>query len=214
MNYSVIKSGYSQRTNEILLSPRVFYDKKKRKLLTLVYRNSQFYSNDEIKILRDETQDSEYFLEYFIGECEYGYYSELIEEMIIGQVNLNLILDNKLLNGKIEVIRRYLKLKYIIFKFDRNSLPIKEYDNIYEEIVDLEKILKEKNIKLNSIKQNEEENRKRTEINLSDYRIQKDIERFEKLSYDEIREKMNSDETPPELRKILFKVLMKRIRRK
>ena len=215
------KGGYSQRTNELLLSPRVFYDEKKRKLLTLVYRNSQFYSNDEIKILRDETQDSGYFLEYFIGECEYGYYSELIEEMIIGQVNLNLILDNKLWNEDIEVMRKYLKLKYIIFKFDRNLFPIKQYDNINEEIEALETIIKEKDIKLNIIEQNEEENkeekliqRKRTEITSSDYTIQKEMEKYEKLSYDEIREKMNSNETSPELRKILFKILMKRIRRK
>ena len=208
------KDEYSQETNKPLITPIVFYDKNKKKLLTLINRDSLFHFSEEIKILRDDAHDSGYLLEYYMGECEYGYYSELIEKMIIGQVNLNLILDNKLLNGKIEVIRRYLKLKYIIFKFDRNSLPIKEYDNIYEEIVALEKIIKEKNIKLNIIKQNEEENRKRIEINLSDYRIQKDIERFEKLSYDEMREKMNSDETPPELRKILFKVLMKRIRRK
>jgi hypothetical protein len=215
------KGGYSQRTNELLLSPRVFYDEKKRKLLTLVYRNSQFYSNDEIKILRDETQDSGYFLEYFIGECEYGYYSELIEEMIIGQVNLNLILDNKLWNEDIEIMRKYLKFKYITFKFDRNLFPVKKYDNIYEEIVALERIIKEIDIKLNIIEQNEEENkeekliqRKRTEITSSDYTIQKEIEKYEKLSYDEIREKMNSNETSPELRKILFKILMKRIRRK
>ena len=215
------KGGYSQRTNELLLSPRVFYDEKKRKLLTLVYRNSQFYSNDEIKILRDETQDSGYFLEYFIGECEYGYYSELIEKMIMGQVNLNLILDNKLWNEDIEVMRKYLKLKYIIFKFDRNLFPIKQYDNINEEIEALETIIKEKEIKLNIIQQNEEENkeekliqRKRTERTSSDYTIQKEMEKYEKLSYDEIREKMNSNETSSELRKILFKILMKRIRRK
>ena len=141
--------------------------------------------------------------------------------MIIGQVNLNLILDNKLWNEDIEVMRKYLKLKYIIFKFDRNLFPIKQYDNINEEIEALETIIKEKNIKLNIIEQNEEENkeekliqRKRTEITSSDYTIQKEIEKYEKLSYDEIREKMNSNETSPELRKILFKILMKRIRRK
>ena len=216
------KGGYSQKTKRLLLSPNAFYDKQKKELLTLVDRNSQFASSNEIKILRDEnSSDAGYFLEYFIGECEYGYYNELIEKMVMGRVNLNLILDNKLWNEKIEDMRKYLKLKYIIFKFNKNLFHIKKYKNIYEEITDLENIIIDKNIKLNSIEKIEEESkeeiltqRKRTEINSSDYWKQKEIKKYEKLSFDEIKEKMDNKETSPELRKILFNILLKRIRRK
>ena len=195
------KCGYSQKANRLLLSPNAFYDKQKKELLTLVDRNSQFASSNEIKILRDEnSSDAGYFLEYFIGECEYGYYNELIEKMVMGRVNLNLILDNKLWNEKIEDMRKYLKLKYIL---------------------DLENIIIDKNIKLNSIEKIEEESkeeiltqRKRIEINSSDYWKQKEIKKYEKLSFDEIKEKMDNKETSPELRKILFNILLKKIRRK
>ena len=216
------KGGYSQKAKRLLLSPNAFYDKQKKELLTLVDRNSQFASSNEIKILRDEnSSDAGYFLEYFFGECEYGYYNELIEKMVMGRVNLNLILDNKLWNEKIEDMRKYLKLNYIIFKFNKNLFHIKKYKNIYEEISDLENIIIDKNIKLNSIEKIEEESkeeiltqRKRTEINSSDYWKQKEIKKYEKLSFDEIKEKMDNKETSPELRKILFNILLKRIRRK
>ena len=139
----------------------------------------------------------------------------------MGNVNLNLILDNKLWNENIEDMRKYLKLKYIIFKFNKNLFHIKKYKNIYEEISDLENIIIDKNIKLNSIEKIEEESkeeiltqRKRTEINSSDYWKQKEIKKYEKLSFDEIKEKMDNKETSPELRKILFNILLKRIRRK
>ena len=139
----------------------------------------------------------------------------------MGRVNLNLILDNKLWNENIEDMRKYLKLKYIIFKFNKNLFHIKKYKNIYEEISDLENIIIDKNIKLNSIEKIEEESkeeiltqRKRTEINSSDYWKQKEIKKYEKLSFDEIKEKMDNKETSPELRKILFNILLKRIRRK
>ena len=91
--------------------------------------------------------------------------------MIIGQVNLNLILENKLWNENIEIMRKYLKLKYIIFKFDKNLFPIKKYDNINEEIIALETIIKEKDIKLKIFEQNEKENKEDKLINIPDYRI-------------------------------------------
>ena len=47
-----------------------------------------------------------------------------------------------------------------------------------------------------------------------DVNKQKKIEKFEKLSDNEIKMKMNSDDTPPELRRILFNILLKRIRKK
>ena len=47
------KGGYSQKTNHLLSSPNVFYDKQKKKILKLVDRNSPVVFKDEINILRD-----------------------------------------------------------------------------------------------------------------------------------------------------------------
>ena len=62
------KGGYSQKTNRILSSPNVFYDKQKKRILKLVDKNSPFTFKDEVKILRNCEHDAGFFLEYFIGE--------------------------------------------------------------------------------------------------------------------------------------------------
>ena len=101
-----IKSVYSsnsQKDNEILLSPNIFYDKKK------------FHFNNEIKILRNTDRDTGHFLEYFIGECEYGFYIDLIDELLLENINLNFILDNDLWKKNIDTLRKYIKIKYIVF---------------------------------------------------------------------------------------------------
>ena len=215
------KGGYSQKQEKLLLSPNVFYDKQKKRIMKLVDRNSHYASSNEIKILRDDDKDAGYLLEYFIGECEYGFYCELIEEMLIREINLKFLLDNILWNEDIEIMRNYIKLKYIIFKYDKNCLNKVKYNDINEEIEDLKKIIKEKDIKLDIIQQNQNEikeakplARKRTDLNSFDYLRDKEIEKYEKFSYDEIKQKMDNDETPPELRRILFNILLKRIKRK
>ena len=86
------KGGFSSQNNKILNSPNVFYDKKRKKILKLVNRNFLFENENEVKILRDEPQDAGHFLEYFIGESNnYGFYSELIEIMLLNNINLNFI---------------------------------------------------------------------------------------------------------------------------
>ena len=133
------KGGYSQKSNTILSSPNAFYDKQKRAILKLVDKNALFVRKNEVKILRDCEHDAGHFLEYFIGECEYGFYIELIEMMIEDNVNLNFILNNELWNEKIEIMRKYIKLKYIIFRHNKNLLDTIKYKDINEEITDLEK---------------------------------------------------------------------------
>ena len=217
------KGGYSQKSNDILLSPNVFYDKKKKSLLKLVNKFSQDPSKDEIRILREGDSDAGYFLEYFVGECKYGYFCDYIEIMLANKVNLNFIFDNDLWNEKIEIMRNYIKLKYMIYKHDKNLLDIKKYNNINEEIIYLQKIVDEKHITIEILNEdkNEKENeekkilqRKRKDLYSFDINKQKKIEKFEKLSNNEIKIKMNSDDTPPEIRRILFNILLKRIRKK
>ena len=214
------KGGYSSKDEDILRSPNVFYDRQKKDIFKLVERNSLFTSKNEIKILRDFDEDSGYLLEYFIGECEYGFYTDLIENMIENEVNLNFILNNDLWNNKIEVMRNYIKLKYIIFNYNK-TLFKNNYSNIHEEIEALEKIIKENNIKFDTVKESQ---KKMEEIKLikskrkvlfnTDINKQKVYKKYEKLSSKEIREKMNEKEIQPELRDILFHILLDRVRKK
>ena len=215
------KGGYSQKSNKILSSPNVFYDKQKRSILKLVNKDSLFVNEGEINILRNCERDAGHFLEYFIGECEYGFYSELIEIMINANVNLNFILNNELWDKKIEIMRKYIKLKYILFIHNKNLLDIKKYENINEEITDLEKIIKENNIKLDIVQETQNPNKevklkqsKRKDLFLSDKEKQYEIEKYEKMSFEEIKKIMHNEKAPQELRILLRKILLKRIRRK
>ena len=215
------KGGYSQKSNTILSSPNAFYDKQKRAILKLVDKNALFVRKNEVKILRGCEHDAGHFLEYFIGECEYGFYIELIEMMIEDNVNLNFILNNELWNEKIEIMRKYIKLKYIIFRHNKNLLDTIKYKDINEEITDLEKKIKEKNIKLDIVKesQNAKEKEKiisskRRGLHTSDNIKQYEIEKYEKMSFDEIKKIMDEEQVPQDLRKILRVILLKKIRRK
>ena len=149
-------------------------------------------------------------MDYFIGECEYGFYIELIEIMIEDNVNLNFILNNELWNEKIEIMRKYIKLKYIIFMHNKDLLDIIKYKNINEEITDLEKIIKEKNIKLDGKLLSS----KRRDLYTFDYTKKYIIEKYEKMSFDEVKKIMDTEEFPHEIRSIFHQILLKKIRRK
>lgn len=140
--------------------------------------------------------------------------------MLLENINLNFIFDINLWHTKIEIMRNYIRLKYIVFKYNKNLLNTKKYSNIDEELKDLDAIIKEKDIKINIMKeipnQNNEiniEERKRKELSDSEIK-QKEFERYENLSSSEIKKKMNDEETPYELKQILFKILLNRVIRK
>ena len=86
---------------------RIFFMiKKKKKLLKLVYRKTFFLNDGEIPILRDDKkEDAGHFFEYFIGKSEYGFYSEIIEILIINDININFILNVEMWNKKIDIMR-------------------------------------------------------------------------------------------------------------
>ena len=208
------KNGvYSQKSNSLLSSPNIFYDKQKKRILKLVDKNSPLDFKNEVKILKNCDNNDGDFLEYFIGECEYGFYSELIEKMIEDNVNLNFILNNELWNEKIETMRKYIKLKYIIFRYNKDLLDNKEYKNIDEEISDLEKIIKEKNIKLDIVQEKLILN-KRKDLNSFDNIKKYIIEKYEKMSFDEIKKLMDTEQIPHEIRLIFLEILLKKIRKK
>ena len=143
------KGGYSSKKDNICNSPNVFYDKKEKKILKLVNRNSLYITDNDIPFLRDdENEDAGHFLEYFIGKCEYGFYSEMIEIMISNNINLNFILNVNMWNKNIDIMRKYVKLKYIIYKNNKDLLDKEKYNGIDDEIGNLEKIIEENKFSL------------------------------------------------------------------
>ena len=104
---------------------------------------------DITKIMKDEDcdGDSGYFLKYFFGECKYGYIINLIEKMILGKVNLNLLYDQKLWKEEIDILKKYIELKFLIFHENKELLKdMIFYKDIKEEISSLENIIKSNTI--------------------------------------------------------------------
>ena len=147
------KDLYSSNTDDNYKSPNVFYDKDKKKILRLINRNCLAPKDNEVAILtEEEKEDAGHFLDYFIGKCEYGFYSEIIEILLLNNININFIFNVNMWNKDIEIMKNYIKLKYIVFIHDKNLLDKKEYNEIGDEIKELEKIIKENKIDLNIIK--------------------------------------------------------------
>lgn len=113
-------------------------------------------------------------------------------------------------------MRKYIKLKYIIYRYDKKLLDAKKFKNIYEEIQALEVIIKEKNIFIdtpqNIITQSKEEGIvKNKKIELT--KKKKEYKKYENLSYEEMRAKMVDSNTPKELRNILTKIILNSFRK-
>lgn len=220
------KSGYSlysQNDNEYLLSPNVFYDKKKKSVLKLVKKDSPFNLKNEIKILRNTDQDTGHFLEYFIGECEHGFYIDLIDELIFEDINLNFILDNDLWNKNIDILRKYIKLKYIVFCHNKSLLDKSEFNNINEEIIYLEKIIMQEKIELNvsydinlkeQIKDGTIHKSKKEELFSKRNDNNKKNEELEKLSFGELKKIAFNKKVASNIRKAAIDILFSRIIRK
>ena len=221
------KDLYSSNTDDNYKSPNVFYDKDKKKILRLINRNCLFLNDKEIPILSDdEKEDDIHFLEYFIGKCEYGFYSEIIEILLLNNININFIFNVNMWNKDIEIMKNYIKLKYIVFAYDKNLLDKKEYIDIGDEIKDLEKIINQNKIELNNIKNinniknnNEgtiEKVNKMKQSGLSGrFAVNKiESERFENYTLNELLNITKNKETSNELRDIIYKIIFSRIIKK
>ena len=64
--------------------------------------------------------------------------------MLIYEVNLNFVANVELWNERVETLRKYIELKYIVFINDRDSLDCKSFKDINEEIDYLDQVIKEK----------------------------------------------------------------------
>ena len=147
-------NSFKNQEDDFLLSPKCFYDKKKAKIITLDYIDSNIINQNDIlfritiNILRDPEaeNDAGSFLEYFLGETKNGafFIYSLIEIMLIYEVNLNFVANVELWNERVETLRKYIELKYTVFINNRELLDIEAFDDINKEIDYLERIIKEK----------------------------------------------------------------------
>ena len=114
------KTGYDSE----IKSPKRFFDEEGKNLMVLRQRNSYEKGENIIKILRNEqtNYDSGYFLEYFFGKCASGFIIDLFEILLFSDVNMSFLYDKQLFNKYINVLRKYVELKYIVFRENKELL--------------------------------------------------------------------------------------------
>ena len=213
------KAGYNSEIN----SPNRFFDKEGKNLMILRHKNSYEKGENIINILQNEKskQNSRYFLEYFFGECKSGFIIDLFETLLFNDVDMKYLYDIKFFNDKIDALRKYVELKYLVFKENKKLLDSINCETIDEEILALEKIVKDNNIKLNEKKHhlNLTPQLGAVQINKNQFISEEDIKKVDYNYYldrpsEEIREKMKDSNIPIELRRILTEILLSRIRKK
>ena len=215
------KGGYSTGDDN-LMSPNFFYDKKKKQIMKLEYIYSTNINKNIIKILQDPKMnwDSGSFLEYFLGESNYGYISILIEIMLQNKINLNFIFSANLWNKEIKTLQNYIELKYQVFINNKSLVDKHNFENITDEINYLEKVIKENDFKNSSSFQTDskiiknEVTRKRKEIFSSKYSEEIDFSQYDDLSIKEIKDKFKDEQTSYEEKMIYKKLLSYRTQRK
>ena len=225
------KFGYQLKSKEESDSPNYFYDENKKKLMKLVNIKSNDEKPNVIKILRDKNfdGDSGHFIEYFFGECKYGYIIHLIEKMIIGKINLNLLFNKSLWKEKINILRNYVELKYLIFHERKELLNNLYNDNIEKEISILENIIKTHKIEFKFSNKKRIENydpyegiktikRKKKFVanmreNDENSEEEIDIEYYNNLSSGKIRKLLDDKEIPFKLFVLLQNIYQQKIRK-
>lgn len=208
-------------------SPGCYYDEKKKKIIKLVNVKSNKEGEDIIKILRGEDcdGDSGQFLEYFFGECKYGYIIHLIEKMILGKVNLNFLYNKRLWKEEINVLRKYIELKYLINHENKNFLKdMINFKDITEEISYLENVIKLNNIQFSFLGKKsaspvfyEGLKTKRKKImdtkESENYEEEIDYEYYSKRSITELKKILFGEKLPCDAFAKLFMIYLKRIRK-
>ena len=136
---------------------------------------------------------------------------------------MSFIFNVQMWNKDIEIMRNYIRLKYIVFIYDENLLDKKEYQEIGIEIKELEKIIKENKIDLNNLINdiNKEGNKKKEYTNVKKSELFKrndmdriEYERLENYSLKELLKIAKNKETSKTLRKLIYKIIFSRILKK
>ena len=218
----IIRDNLSLRLVFILLQEVFSYKKEefreKNNIMSLVNKNSFEKRNNFINIFSDSGK----FLEYFFGEFEYGYISELIEIMMDNGVDLYFLFNNNLWHNKIETLQEYIKLKYLVYTFKQELLPDSNFKSIDEEIEEIQKIIKTNNIpqniesKIIHIKKptNSEESPimiKSNSILSKKYSNIAEYKNYEKLSFNSLQKKLKDPNISEEIKNIIREILFSRI---
>ena len=196
--------------------------------IKIVNIKSNKEDEDITKIIREEDCNGEwgYFLKYFFGECKYGYIINLIEKMIMGKVNLNLLYDKKLWKEEIDILKKYIELKFLIFHENKDLLKdMAFYKNIKEEISYLENIIKSNNIEFKFLGKKMPNpiiyrrlkiKRKKILIDAKEsenYEEEIDYEYYRKKPIEELKKILNDEELPFDVYAKLYKIYSKKLRK-
>ena len=203
-------------------SSNIFFHAEKNNIMSLVNKNSFEKRKNFINIIRDSFKDCGKFLEYFFGEFEYGYISELIEIMMENGVNLHFLFNNNLWHDKIETLQEYTKLKYLVYTFKPELLPDSNFKSIDEEIEEIQKIIKINNIPQNIeskiIHINKPTNSEEIPITIKSnsilsrkYSNNVEYKNYEKLSFDSLQKKLKNPNISEEIKNIIREILFSRI---
>ena len=213
------KTGYNSEIN----SPNRFFDKEGKNLMVLRHKNSCEKGENIINILRNEksNHDSGHFLEYFFGKCQSGFIIDLLEILLYNNINMKNLYDNSFFNERINILRKYVELKYLVFENNKDLLNSVEGVTIDEEITALEKIIKDNNILPNEKEdhpsltpQQETPQVNKKKLISEEDNIKYDYNYYADRPSEEIKEKMKESNISPELRRMLVKILLSRIRKK
>ena len=210
-------------------SPGGYYDEKKNKIIRFANVKSNIESEDIIKIIRDQDceGDSGHFLEYFFGECKYGYIIHLIEKMILGKVNLNFLYNKRLWKEEIDILRKYIELKYLIYHEKKEFLKETiNFKDITEEISYLEKLIISNNIQFTFLGKKESSpfsyegliTRKKRKYLMDvkkseNYEEEIDYEYYSKKPIEELKKILKDENLPYDVYIKLYKIYSKKFRK-
>jgi hypothetical protein len=203
-------------------SSNIFFHAEKNNIMSLVNKKSFEKRKNVINIIRDSFSNSGKLLEYFFGEFEYGYISELIEIMMENGVDLHFLFNNNLWHDKIETLQEYIKLKYLVYTFKPELLPNSNFKSIDEEIEEIQKIIKTNNIPQNIgskiIHINKPTNSEEIPITIKSnsilsrkYSNNVEYKNNEMLSFDSLQKKLKNPNISEEIKNIIREILFSRI---
>ena len=172
-----------------------------------------------------------HILEFFFGQCKYGIIFHLINKMIRKQINLNLLYDNSLWGIKLNILRKYIELKYLIFHEKKELIDDDVvFGGVEEEIDNFEKIIINNKIEfkytskkrerdynefvgINTIKKKKKKLSKISEESESEYEEEIDYEYYWKRPYNELKLLAEDKNTPFKVVAFLHRILRKKLRK-
>ena len=172
-------------------SPLKFINKN-NEIIELLNVNSKKTGSNICKILTstiNDFGDSGHFLEYYFGFIE----NENLMNLIIKCTDLSTLIDNPQLftSNDLSILQKYIKLKYLT-QINNINYIFQENISILDEIKQLEELMRENDIKIECIKEENFLNKKRKSDDIEG--IKKKLDFNKKENYIVENEKKEDDE--------------------